>query len=78
MTKRELLEDDLFKAMPDDTEIVFNTSPSIDGCLPLKFNDLTYRSDIVAWCERNRGMDAPEPVFRKAIVINARPISYAY
>lgn len=35
MTKKELLEDESFKALPDDAEIVFNNNEDRRMCVPL-------------------------------------------
>ena len=36
MTKKELLEHAAFKALPDDSEIVFNTNDDLRKCVPLR------------------------------------------
>ena len=42
MTKKELLEMEAFKALPDDAQIVFKTSKDIRACAPLTHNDVWY------------------------------------
>ena len=44
MTKRDLLENDVFKSIPDDTEIVFGTNAELRRCDPLNALNLSFRS----------------------------------
>lgn len=80
MTKKELLENETFAALPYDTEIVFNTSKHIEARVPLTFNDCYYE-------KRCTNMDyiqnAPanirehiKPKYGCFFVINATPIDY--
>lgn len=45
MTKRDLLENDLFKSIPDDTEIVFGTNAELKRCVPMNALNLSFRSE---------------------------------
>lgn len=41
MTKKELLENEVFKALPDDAKIVMCVNKSTDMVAPLEFKDIT-------------------------------------
>lgn len=74
MTKKELLENEIFAAMPDDAEIVFGTDAKCENCRPLMQSDIYYQSEIVGWVQkeiklREEGIDDKEPIYRHYIVI---------
>lgn len=74
MTKKELLDNEIFAAMPDDAEIVFATDVKCENCRPLMPEDICYQSEIVGWAQkdiklREEGIDEKEPIFRHYIVI---------
>ena len=78
MTKKQLLESELFKAIPDNTELVFNTSFRAEDCIPVKESDLTFRSEIVGWAQKNvklreEGIDEKEPIYKNFLVTNTNP-----
>lgn len=72
MTKKELLENRFFQLMPDDTEIVFNTSVVLQNCMPVTNEYLTARTEIVQWCKKEIS-GGLEPIYKYFIVINANP-----
>ena len=77
MTKKELLENKVFQAMPDDTEIVFNTAVKAENCRPLMVDDLSFRSEIVGWAKRqkteeDRMLGNADPIYRKFLVIDTK------
>lgn len=41
MTKKELLENEVFKALPDDAKIVMCVNKNTDMVAPLEFKDIT-------------------------------------
>lgn len=45
MTKRDLLENDVFKSIPDDTEIVFGTNAELRRCVPMNALNISFLSD---------------------------------
>lgn len=45
MTKKELLENDLFKNAPDSVEIVFGTNAELRRCVPLNALNISFLSD---------------------------------
>lgn len=51
MTKKELMENEKWKAMPDDTEIVVNLSGREGDYAPVELNNLTFHNDIAGWVE---------------------------
>ncbi len=61
MTKKELLENKYFNAMPDDVELVFRTSNELERCYPLQLEQLAYES---------------KPNGKRALVIDALPRPY--
>ena len=80
MTKKELLENEAFAALPDDTEIVFNTSKNIEARVPLTFNECYYEKRCTNLEEINNApVNIREHIKAKYgcfFVINAMPISY--
>lgn len=60
MTKKELLENKYFNAIPDDVELVFRTSNELEGCYPLQLEQLTYET---------------RPNGKRALVIDAIPLA---
>lgn len=68
MTKKELLENDLFKSLPDDTEIVFGTNNDLWQCIPLNALNIS----VIKQCLK-------EPwgnMYKTALVIDAIPYWY--
>ena len=61
MTKKELLENKYFNALPNDVELVFRTSHELEECYPLQLEQLTYES---------------KPNGKRALVIDALPRPY--
>ena len=80
MTKKELLENETFAALPDDTEIVFNTSKHIEARVPLTFNECYYEKR----CTNLEAIQSAPQEIRKRIkqkyecffVIDAMPFDY--
>lgn len=80
MTKKELLEMEAFKVLPDDAEIIFNTSEKHSARVPL--------TDEMCWYERRcTNLDdiqkAPKGIrgsikqkYGCFLVIDAMPIGY--
>ena len=80
MTKKELLENETFAALPDDTEIVLNTSKHIEARVPLTFNDCYYEKrctnmDYIQNAPKNI-KDRIKPKYGCFFVINAMPIDF--
>lgn len=78
MTKEELENSVFWKALPPDTRIVFNTALRGEDCMPLRKEDLAFRSEIEGWARkdiklREEGIDEREPITRKYLVINTNP-----
>lgn len=81
MTKKELLESEFFKHIPDNTEIVFNTDIKGENCHPLRESDIGYRQEIVGWAKREINPETGErdnhlgadPIYRHFLVINTNP-----
>ena len=78
MTKKELLELEAFKNMPDDTEIVFHTSNIVEQCVPLESRNCYYISQCVnsEYISRCPEWTHPEPKYHAAFVIDAMPLDY--
>ena len=77
MTKKELLELEAFKNMPDDTEIVFHTRDEVRLCIPLTPHDCYYIKQVTA-VEKPNGpfREFQEPEIHSAFVIDAMPRDY--
>ena len=45
------MENEKWKAMPDDTEIVVNLSGREGDYAPVELNNLTFHNDIAGWVE---------------------------
>lgn len=74
MTKKELIESEYFKELPDDAEIVFATDGHIDRCVPLNALNIS----VVRQC-----VNVPEdggvvfkPKYKNALVIDGIPYWY--
>ena len=76
MTKKELLELEAFKCMPDDTEIVFHTSNEVDRCVPLTPRICYYINQAVVRSTHWSLREMPECKFHSAFVIDAMPRDY--
>jgi hypothetical protein len=82
MTKKELLESSVFKAMPDDAEFVFATSCKIAHCAKLRFEHLSLIRQVVNEDEFSdipfnlRGSYVYQPKYMVAAVINAVPYDH--
>lgn len=82
MTKKELLENDLFKSLPDDAEIVFGTNNDLWKCIPLNALNIS----VIKQCLKEPfGEDMPKsmrdhfafsPQYKNALVIDAIPYWY--
>ena len=80
MTKKEFLELEAFKALPDDAEIVFKTSKDIRACVPLTANDVWYEKR----CTNKEYIESASPGIRDRIqprygcflVLDAMPFYY--
>lgn len=57
--------------MPDDTEIVFNTSINTKDCRPIGEKDLSYRSET-EWCKKEK-TGGEEPIYRHYLIVNCNP-----
>lgn len=78
MTKQELENSRFWKALPSNTEIVFNTALRGEDCMPLRTEDLAFRSEIVGWARkdmlmREAGIEQSDPIKRDFLVINTNP-----
>lgn len=82
MTKKELLEHPIFKNMPDDTRLVYNTALKGEDCRPLMKHDLCYRSEIVGWAKKeinpetgiyDGGDYGEDPIYGHFLVIDSNP-----
>ena len=78
MTKKELLELEAFKNMPDDTEIVFHTSNNVTECIPLISRNCYYIKQVTNMEGAFVGSfrEFQEPVIHSAFVIDAMPRDY--
>lgn len=82
MTKKELLDSQAFKAMPDDAEIVFNTSSRVDLCKRLRLDQMTLIQQVVNVDDFKdiplniRGSYVFRPQYATALVIEAVPYDY--
>ena len=80
MTKKELLENEVFMAAPEDAEIVFATGGKLKMCVPL--NPLNV--SLVKECVNEDALkDMPpnvrehfKPEYKCALVIDAIPYGY--
>ena len=77
MTKKELLENEWFKAAPDDTPMVFKTCEFLAACEPLRKENLWFMSQAT----NAQGIPPSsewrtEPLVLKAIVIDAIPCNF--
>ena len=82
MTKKDLLENDLFKSLPDDTEIVFGTNKDLRRCVPMNALNIS----VMQQCINNDSWkDIPlnvrdnytfTPQYKTALVIDAAPYWY--
>ena len=77
MTKQELLDNKYWQQLPPDTEIVLNTSPETERCMPLTFDDLVYKREIVGFAKRE--LEEPNGIearYRDYLVINTNRHRY--
>lgn len=80
MTKKELLENELFAALPDDAEIVFATGRKLRECVAMNALNIS----VVRECVNEEVFrDAPTEVFehfrpeyKNALVVDAIPYWY--
>ena len=74
MTKKELIECEYFKELPDDAEIVFATDGRIDRCVSLNALNIS----IVRQCLNipKEGGVVFSPKYKTALVIDAIPYWY--
>ena len=80
MTKKELLEDETFKALPDDTQIIFKTSEHRQMCEPLTHEHCWYEKrctnlEVI----QNAPLEISErikPKYECFLVIDAIPFDY--
>ena len=77
MTKRELLENEVFKALPDDAEIVFATGNKLRQCVALNPLNISLVRERV---NEDRMKDLPpdvrehfNPEYKCALVLDAIP-----
>lgn len=82
MTKKELLESDVFQALPDEAEIVFATGSKLKQCVALNELNLSAIRECINEDEwKNIPLSAREqfkfePKYRTALVIDAIPYWY--
>lgn len=69
MTKKELLENPYFKAMPDNTQIVFGTSNEPSKCRPVMDRDLTFVHEVEGFAKREI-TGGEDPIYGDYLVIN--------
>lgn len=77
MTKKELLENKVFKDMPMDTELVFGIDDDIDHFQPLLFEQLTFEMCPTTWLEnptRENELELLVPKMKCFLKINAIPV----
>ena len=80
MTKKELLEMEAFKALPDDAEIIFNTSKHHAKRVPLTTKHVWYEKRCVnideiqkePWHIKNN----IKPKYKCFFIIDAMPIDF--
>lgn len=80
MTKKELLENELFAALPDDAEIVFATGNKLKMCVPLNPLNVSLVKECVNEDTLN---DLPlhvrehfKPEYKVALLLDAIPYWY--
>ena len=73
MTKKELLENPHFKALPDDAQLVFATNASLKKCKKITKDDLLYTRQVECF-SRNHKEGIDEPVFGTYLVFNVSGI----
>ena len=78
MTKKELLESEMFKMAPDDAEIVFKTNERLDVCCKLKAQHLSLRKQCINVEEVPEGpfYKFRNPQYMTAVVIEGMPFDY--
>ena len=80
MTKKELLENESFKALPDDAEIVFNNNKDRRMCVPLIPQHCWYEKrctnlDYIQNAPKNI-REQIKPKYGYFFIIDAMPIDY--
>lgn len=77
MTKKELLENEVFAALPDDAEIVFATGNRLRMCVPLNPLNISFVKECVNEDTlKNMPTNVREhfkPEYKCALVIDAIP-----
>lgn len=80
MTKKEFLENEVFAALPDDTEIVFATGNKLKMCVPLNPLNISFWKECV---NEDTLKDLPldvrehfKPEYKCALVLDAIPYWY--
>lgn len=74
MTKKELLENDAFKSLPDDAEIVFATDKNLKYCIRLNELNLSAIRQCVNFKDIQESvLNAVKPKYMTALVIDAIP-----
>ena len=78
MTKKELLESELFKMTPDDAEIVFRTNKRMNLCCKLKLEHLSLRKQCINVEEVQEGpfYKFRNPQYIVALVIDGMPFDF--
>ena len=82
MTKKELLENEVFQALPDDAEIVFATGEKLKMCVPLNplnislVSECTNIDEYINLPKNVRDGLKFEPKYRTCMVIDAIPYWY--
>lgn len=67
MTKKELLENEVFKAMPDDTQIMVGNTFEPKLCCYIGKDDLTFIHRPEVYCEKKNG--SLEPIYQSYLII---------
>jgi hypothetical protein len=79
MTKKELLESEMFKMAPDDAEIVFKTNERMNLCCKLNPEHLSLRKQCINVEEFPDGhgfYKFRNPQYMTAVVIEGMPFDY--
>ena len=74
MTKKELIESEYFKELPDDAEIVFATDELVNRCVPLNALNISIVSQCVNIPKEGDVLFRPE--YKTALLIDAIPYWY--
>lgn len=74
MTKKELIESEEFRMLPDDAEVVFATGKTLRDCVTLNALNLSVVRECVN--EPQEGGVLFQPEYKTALVIDSIPYWY--